>query len=179
MSIKGLILKQNEVAQEFDLNQILGQDVSGDDSLQEAVGQYIIDKIVERAQGGRAATGSALKGYSESYKNSLAFHAYGKTESVDMTLTGDMLNSLAITRRNGGKVKIGWADATNNAKAYGHMTGMKGHPTLEGKTPVRQFFGLNDKDIADLRREFRRSSRRVDEANDEAVLKRLIKLVGA
>lgn len=49
-----------------------------------------------------------------------------------------MLGSLTfeVTERG---VKVGIFDEDQAAKSYGHNTGFKGHPTLDGKAPKRQF----------------------------------------
>lgn len=179
MNLPGLTLSETEVSQEFDLNQILGMDISGDEGLQEAVGQAIIDRIVDRTGSGRGVDGKALAKYSESYKQSLEFKAYGKTSKVNMELTGDMLGTLTITANKKGKIKVGWSDSENNAKAYGHITGMKGHPWLDGVTPARNFFGLTKAEINSLREEFRPNNRKSQKKNDDAIIAKLNKLMGA
>lgn len=178
MKLKGLTLKQDEVSQEFDLNQILGIDVSDDDGLTEAVGQFIIDKIVERTKSGRAVDGSKFAKYSESYKDSLEFKAFGKSSKVDMELSGEMLSTLTIISSKNGKIKVGWSDSENNAKAYGNITGMEGHPTLEGVTPARNFFGMTAAEIAEMQKEFRPNFSSKAKKNDEAIMEKIWKLVG-
>ncbi|MBO9665926.1 MAG: hypothetical protein J7501_03865, partial [Bdellovibrio sp.] len=88
MAIKGLKLTQAEVSQEFDLNEILGVNVKDDEGLAEAAGQFIIDRIVDRTRDGRDVNGKAFAKYSESYKNSFIFHAWGKSNDVNLELSG-------------------------------------------------------------------------------------------
>ncbi len=173
-------IEENEVSQEFDLNDLLGVDVSEDAALGEAVGQYIIDKIVDRTKSGKSVGGQSFRSYSEAYKESLAFAAWDKTDEVNLTLSGDMLNALDILQNESGKIKIGFNDLTQTAKAFGHITGMRGHPTLEGKMPKRNFFGLNAKEIAELKKEFRRlpAQNEQEAQNDSAIFNRLMNLVG-
>lgn len=177
MKLPGLTLSENEVSQEFDLNQVLGMDVSSDEGLQEAIGQAIIDKIVGRTESGKGVDGKPLAKYSESYKNSLEFKAFGKTSKVDMELTGDMMGMLTITANKKGKIKIGWEDSTNNAKAYGHITGMRGHKYLDGVMPVRNFFGLTSAEIQSLRDDFRPSNKKESRKNDDAIMAKINKLL--
>lgn len=177
MKLPGLNLSQDEVSQEFDLNKILGMDISKDEGLQDAVGQAIIDRIVSRTESGKSVNGAALAKYSKDYKESLEFKAFGKTNKVNMTLTGDMLASLTIVANKKGKIKIGWQDPENNAKAYGHLTGMEGHPWLEGVTPKREFFGLTQAEINSIRDEFRPSNSDAASANDAAIMDKIWKLL--
>lgn len=178
MKIKGLKLSQDEVSQEFDLNELLGMDVSDDDGLVEAVGQFLIDRIVERTQEGKSSDGSKFAKYSASYKDSLEFKAFEKSSNVNMTLSGDMLSSLTIISSKNGKIKIGWDDPENNAKAYGHMTGMEGHPVLEGITPKRQFFGVTADEIAVMKKEFRPDFSEKAKENDSILVGKIAKLAG-
>lgn len=114
-------------------------------ALKLAVGQAIIDRIRERTQDGVSKDGKSLKKYSKSYKNSLTFRAFGKSDEVNLTLSGDMLGLLDVVDDSGSDITIGWEDQTNAAKAHGHITG------AEGRLPVRDFFGLPQKEIESIK----------------------------
>lgn len=178
MKLPGLKLSKDEVSQEFDLNKVLGMDVSKDQGLQEAIGQAIIDRIVERTERGKSVSGAALPKYSKAYKESLEFAAFGKTNKVNMTLTGEMLSSLTVLSASNGRLKIGFDGEENNAKAFGHISGMEGHPTLEGKVPEREFFGLTKAEIESIRKEFRPQLSDEAEANDNVIIGKIKKLIG-
>ena len=158
MAIENLNLTKNEVSQDIDLEEIVGREVPT--AIAVAIGQEIIDRIIERTEDGKAnnnrsfpAAKNNAKGskYSESYVDSLEFKAFGKSKNpINMTLSGGMLESIDILEVEGGRLKIGIDDDVEAAKAYGHMTGMEGHPTLQGKVKPRQFFGVTYSEIRDI-----------------------------
>jgi hypothetical protein len=128
------------------LKELFGVDVSRRPDLREAMGQAIIDRIQDRSQ--KNSTDRNDKGfakYSKSYKASDAFKAFGKTNKVNMTLRGDMLNLMDLVDEGKNTVTLGWDEDDEAAKAHGHITGNV------GKT--RDFFGLSEKDIKVLGRE--------------------------
>lgn len=61
----------------------------------------------------------------------------GGDKTPNLELNGDMLSSLTY-ENDAYSVKIGIWDEDQAIKAYGHMTGMEGHPFLDGKVPVRK-----------------------------------------
>jgi hypothetical protein len=74
-------------------------------------------------------------------------------QPANLTLSGDMLSSLNIVEQTAKTITIGFDDATENAKAFGHISGMQGHPTIKnGK--VRDFLGLPDKELKSIARDF-------------------------
>lgn len=142
------IISESKMELEVDLDELFGVKVPNNREFREAVGQAIVDKIVERTQSGNKLTGGKFKGYSESYKKSAQFEAFGKSPGeVDLTLTGDMLGTLDIKAQSRNALRIGWRDETQNAKAFNHHTG----DTL----PARPFFGLTDAEIKQIRDEFK------------------------
>lgn len=65
---------------------------------------------------------------------------------------GDLLDALEFkTSRNAKELYIGFWDKLQAAKAYGHTTGMEGHPWLDGVTPERKILPMEketfDKEI--------------------------------
>lgn len=127
---------------DINLSEIFGTTVT-DRALREAIAQTAIEKIIERTRSGTSLRGTTFKGYSKSYMDSLTFKAHGKSGDVDLTLTGDMLDQLTVTDSTDTKISLGWSDGTQNAKAYNHNTG----DTL----PKREFFGLQQKEISEIR----------------------------
>ena len=138
----------DEVSQEFDLKKLFGVDLDAPE-LMEYIGERIIEKIRERTLDGKGINGKNLKKpYSESYSKTPEFKAFGKSKSnVNMTLSGDMLGLMQIIEAEDGKIKIGWDDPEQTAKAYNHNAG----DTL----PKRPFFGLNNTETKELVRELR------------------------
>lgn len=108
-----------------------------------------IRKIIERTREKRVdKDGNTLGEYSKSYRESEVFKFLkGSMRKTNLTLTGEMLESLTgqkIRSRNS-KLDIGLIGAENKAKAHGHITGMEGHPVLDGKVKKRDFLGLPTK----------------------------------
>ena len=98
--------------QEIDLKELFGVDLSDDDSLKQAIGQFLIDRMLERVDSGKGIGGVKLKSpYSKEYSKSLEFKAAGKSRGkVNMSLTGDMLASIDLLSTDGNKIKIGIED---------------------------------------------------------------------
>lgn len=155
--IKNLRLEQDEVSQTINLKDIFGFDVSRNTALKLAAGQAAIDYMLERTKSGVDYNGKAFARYSKEYMESLEFSAFGKSSQVDMELTGEMLGSIDLEDLPGNEIKIS-IKGEPAARAYGHMTGMKGHPTLEGKAPVREFFGVRESELKSIGRDFMPSS---------------------
>ena len=132
---------ESEVSQVIDLEDITGVDLSDKPRLRREIGQEIIDYIVERTQGGKDNIGKAFKEYSESYKNSKEFKAAGKSNQVNLTLSGDMLGKIDIVEEFGSTIKIAVAEE-ETPRAYGLISGFEGHPTIK-RAPKRQFFGVS------------------------------------
>ena len=123
-----------------DLDEFFGRKVPGEESLRQALGQAIIESVVERTQKeSKDINGSNFRGYSKSYRESLDFKAAGKSNKVNLTLEGAMLGTLDITKSKGKTIEIGWDDPEESAKAHGHIKGIK---TKSGGKVVRDFLGL-------------------------------------
>lgn len=144
-TIIGLTKEIDEVSQEIDLSEYGIED----DVTALLIGQDMIDLIKERTrEQNKSVHNRSLADYSDSYIESDEFEAFNKSENdVNLTLTGDMIDSLDVISYSPTKIKIGWEDELNNAKAYGHITGMEGHPWLEGKVKKRDFFGVSKSDL--------------------------------
>jgi len=128
---------------------IFGDGVRLDGATKEAFLQDAIDMIIERTKNNRSLSGSKFKSpYSDSYANSNDFKAHGKSKNnVNMTLTGDMLDSLDIISISGNNAVIGWEDDTENKKAYNHNTG--------DTVPKRTFLGLQAKEVSELKDKYK------------------------
>lgn len=151
--IPNLKLSEDEVSQSIDLEKYLGKGGASNPAISQAFAQAVIDRIISRTESGRDAFGSQFKGYSKSYKDSLAFKAFGKSSRVNLELTGEMLSSVDILSISRGNLTIG-ITGEPAARAYGHMTGMEGHPFLDGVTPERKFFGVTEQDLEDIAKDF-------------------------
>lgn len=142
--MRNLTVTKEEVSQEFDLEEILGVDVSNRADIKARFGQAVIDHIRERVADGTGINGRNLRGpYSEDYSDSLAFNARGKSRGdVNMTLRGNMLGDMDILESDGSIVKIGFKDETETLKAFNHQTG--------DTVPKRPFFGINGSETDEL-----------------------------
>lgn len=112
------------------------REVVSSSAFKEELGMLYIDKIVQRTKDGIDKDGKSFAGYSDSYKNSLAFQIAGKGSNVDLTLTGEMLASLQA-KASGAEVEINLIDARNKGKAHGLITGKNGRWSAK-----RDFLGL-------------------------------------
>ena len=110
--------------------------------------QALLDKILDKTASSRSRTGKGFRQYSKTYIASDAFKAAGKSSKVNMSLSGDMLGLIEATSETANTVTLSWEDSEEAAKAHGHITG-------GGRLPVRDFFGLNKKDIIAVKREFK------------------------
>ena len=79
-----------------------------------------------------------------------------------------MLSLLDIVEDKGNKIKIGWSDDVENAKAYNHNTG--------DTVKKREFFGITSGDIKAISKEFKPDLKK--SKNDESLLKKLDKIAG-
>lgn len=134
----------------LDLADVYGVETLPDDNLlRQAIGQAIVDKIVENAKSGDfLAKSSGANKYSESYQSSDEFKVYGKSAGdVNLTASGDMLRAIDFEISGDGKMSIYFNDELEAAKAHGHITGNVGKK--------RDFFGLDQKDLVLVTSEFR------------------------
>lgn len=142
-------LKAKNPKIKVDLTDIFGRfPKEGADDLKQEIGGAIIERIRERAGSGNFLEQSRGAGsYSKSYTNSFEFKVFGKSKgNVNMKASGDMLRAIDITNETKDGIEIGFNDRLEANKAHGHITG------AVGKT--RDFFGLTDTDIKEIRREF-------------------------
>lgn len=111
-------------------------------SFRREFGARVVDRVLDRTRDAIDKDGRKFKAYSKSYKKSLAFEIYGKTNTVNLTLTGEMLSSMRVRSTPARKVVIDFASSEQEAKAHGHIFGGGYKRSL----PVRNFFGLPEKE---------------------------------
>lgn len=111
-----------------------------------AIAQDIVDFIVERSKDGRDKNNRPFAGYSKEYQESLDFKIAGKSKSVDLTLSGDMLGALDLLAHRKGEVVVGYQKGTDeNGRADGNIRGTYGNSRPVG--PARDFLGITKKDL--------------------------------
>jgi hypothetical protein len=145
-SIKGLFVENKKVHQTIDLEEITGVDFEGYEHIKLAIAQETIDYMHKRTAKGEDIFNTSFQKYSKEYKKSEDFQAFGKSSKVNMKLKGDMLGAIDFDLE-GNTLKFILDDTEEELKAYGHMTGMKGHKVLDGKAPKRMFFGISGEDF--------------------------------
>lgn len=143
----------SSVTQEIDLNELTGVDVSKDPVLAREMQQAVIDYMVGRVSEGKGFNEKTLRSpYSNSYADSQDFAAAGKSKgNVNMELSGDMLGSIDVVKetKNGAKFTFG-ITGEEAARAYGHISGFKGHPNEDKMRKYqRPFFGVSQKELKD------------------------------
>jgi phage gpG-like protein len=144
MSVKGRVVTEGEVSQTIDLEKYIGR-VARIAEIKETFIQSVIDQIVKRTESAKDVDGRPFKKYSDYYKNSLAYKVYGKTGTVNMQLTGDMLGSLDTIDEHGSQVTIGITGDENIMKAFAHVMGREGDSSIN--MPRRDFFGVTEKEL--------------------------------
>jgi len=151
-------ISKKKVSQTINLKDEFGVDFSRKADLREAIGQVILDKIKERTANGEGmkfdsiGRGRAVKlksPYSKKYAESLDFKAAGKSKNkVNMSLTGDMMELMDITKNKGNEITIGWAASDDqDAKASNHLLG--------DTVPKRPFFGVSKQELKEVKREIK------------------------
>ena len=162
MAIQKRTLSKNSPKITINLNEMFGDEFPDSEALKLAVGQAIVDRIRERTRDGISKDGRTFKKYSKSYIDSLPFKSFGKSAGdTNLTLSGDMLGLMDVVDTEGGRITIGWEDDTQAAKAHGHITGAKGN------LPVRDFFGLPQTEIEDIKEQLADRVERFKEASDK------------
>lgn len=137
---------KKEVSQSFNLKELLGY--SPTQRQKKLFFELAVDRMVDRTLRGQDINGSAFTPYTEEYAEKKGV----PRSSVDLTLTGDMLSSFEESQPEKDVVKI-QIDEDETGKAYGHISGFKGHKSIKNG-PVRNFFGLKeDAELARIVRE--------------------------
>lgn len=121
------------------------------DSELRAIGTDIIDHIVDRTRNNNLDKDNRpLRAYSEEYKNSLEFNIAGKSASdVNLTLTGEMLDSLEVLRVRKGAIEIGYRSGSINDKVEGNRIGSYGQPNGDPRK-ARDFLGIHPTDLSGI-----------------------------
>lgn len=135
-------ISEEQVYQSFNLKTLLGQTPS--QAQKELFYELAVEKMVDRTTSGNDINGNRFKPYSPQYAEQKGVDV----NSVDLILNGDMLDGFKEgSTKNIVRIEM---QSDQTEKAYGHITGMKGHPTIK-KGKVRDFFGFKDKkDLDDI-----------------------------
>lgn len=126
---------QSKIEQSIDLAELLGREPN--DAEAQAFYNEAIEEIIGRTQEGFDRNGRRFPNYTEEYAEIKGV----SRGDVDLTLFGDMLLSIR-GERDGSRVNL-VIDGDEAAKAFGHISGYEGHPTITNG-PKRDFFGLTE-----------------------------------
>jgi len=128
------------------------------------IGERVVDFIVARTRSGKGIRNTNFSKYSDSYSSSKDFGIAGKSSTVNLSLTGDMLTDIevldtAIT----GFITIGYQPNTpENDKAAWQRN------NLRPSHPKRDFLGISQKDLDAIIRIYRAENPEIREADRQA-----------
>lgn len=127
---------------------LLPKDYDDDDA--QTVAEEILNFIVERTKKGKGSDGVNFPEYSPLYKASDAFKLGGKSSTVNLTLSGEMLDSLEVLEAKRGKIVFGFAkDSDMNGRADGNCRGSYG-TSKDDPSKARNFMELSGKELAKI-----------------------------
>lgn len=127
---------------------LLPNDYSADDA--QTVAEEILNFIVERTKKGKGSDGEPFPGYSKSYKDSLEFKIGGKSNKVDLTLSGEMLDTLEVLQAKKGKIVIGFPSGSEmNGRAEGNILGTYGS-SKPNSSKARNFMELSNNELSKI-----------------------------
>lgn len=113
----------------------------------------IVDFIIKRTESGKGKDGKDFPKYSKSYKDSFDFKVAGKSGTVNLTLSGEMLNELQVLMAERGKLEIGFdPDSDVNDRAEGNILGSYGGEP--NKSKARNFLALSKTEIANILKDY-------------------------
>lgn len=170
-------LAEKDLNVQIDIEKLLGK-AAQNEVVRETFFQLAFDSLMARLDAGESVNGKAMKSYSKAYKDSLAFEVFSKDGTVNMQLTGDMVNDISIQKQSSKLMTIGFNDELQSQKAYAHMTGFAGHPHLDGKVKPREWFGWSDKELEAIAQDLRPELEEKELVNDEKILNLLERFVG-
>lgn len=135
-----MAISKNQVSKLLRLNLPPWLDDDEREEITEEASEYLLTEVLDYvAQGISPVTGKPFdkltKGYADSQK--------GGDDTRNFDLNGDMMRALVSDPQADG-INIGIFDEDQAIKAYGAITGYKGHPWLDGKVKPQKL--LPDKD---------------------------------
>lgn len=130
----------------------LPSDYSAEDA--ETVAEEILKYIVDRTKDGKGVDnkpwGGKASQYEDSYKNSLEFKIGRKSNKVNLTLSGEMLDSLEVLSAKKGKIVIGYPKGSDmNGRAEGNILGTYGSQT-PNPDKERKFLEISNNELSKI-----------------------------
>lgn len=111
----------------------------------EILADLIIEEIIDRTRERKIdVNGRPFVGYNEQYKESFEFDLAGKSDKPNLTLTGNMLDSMKLISHTKGEIVIGYNVREDVAKQVeGNQIGASGKKGVIGNPDkARPFIGL-------------------------------------
>jgi hypothetical protein len=127
--IGNLTITKNRTEQKINLRELLGAKPTS--SQVEQFAREAIEVINQRTLNGDDINGETFEPYSEEYARKKGV----SVDSVDLFLTGNMLDAMDITNQTPETVTIGIKGGEDALKSFAHNTG-------DGKAKKREFFGI-------------------------------------
>lgn len=122
------------------------------DNVRKAIATEIIDHVIDRTQQkNQDKNGTRFPSYSDSYKNSFEF-IFKSSSSPDLTLSGEMLNSMELVKDSDGELEIGYSQSANDdllGKVEGNVRGSYGQPT-GNRSKARNFLGIEKDELTKI-----------------------------
>lgn len=138
-------ITKSETSQTFNLKDLLGRTPTSEEK--QAFADAAINRIIDRTLDGKTINNTKFKRYSKEYAD-----LKGVTrDSVDMFLSGSMLESIDELSTRGNTVKIGIDGGEDALKSYNHNIG--------DTVPKRQYFGLSKKETREIAKDIKSASR--------------------
>lgn len=129
-----------------------------------AIALEVLDRIIERTKKENLDRNNRkFTPYSKSYSESLDFNIAGKSKnSVDLTMTGDMLSSLKVLKVRKGAIEIGYEKGDPiNGKVEGNRLGTYGNQ--KPVTKPRDFLGIHKDDLRKIYENYPRGKKNAEE----------------
>jgi hypothetical protein len=135
-------------------------------SFKRELGERIIEEIRERTSRGIDQKGNRFKAYSPAYKDSLDFKNAGKSNTVNISATGDTMAELSVIDISDTYITIGYPlDHEDAGKVNGIVTGEFGNasPVTKG----RDFIGLPQRVVSRLVAQMRTEPQFADKREED------------
>ncbi len=136
----------------------------------EAIGLEVINTIIKRAKAGEKPGGGSFPGYSKEYKGSLDYKNAGKSSKVNLTLSGDMLDSIVIKKNTGKAVEIGFSDSDQEAKAEGNHIGSYGQDS-GSRAKARPFFEVTKDELKSILKKYPQGTKKAEKRAESVLIK--------
>ena len=126
-----------------------------DEDERQAIAFDIISYIQDRSKAGKGKDGKKFPGYTKDYRSSQEYKTIkGKKTKVDLTLSGDMLDSIDLLEDEKGGLIIGISeDDQDNGKAEGNIRGSYGKPTGK-QSKARDFLAISKAEVSKILKKY-------------------------